>query len=87
MNRPHDRTCRPALHLPVLAQLTMRLLHERIPLTLLLDLIEPGPNSTVLLLTEGGADLTGGLCADIDWSDDALLDATLGAHWTGRAQV
>jgi len=87
MNRTDYRTCRPALHLPVLAQLTMRLLHERIPLTLLLDLGEPGPNSTVLLLTEGGADLTGGLCADIDWSDDALLDATLGVHWTGRAQL
>ncbi len=88
MNQPHDRTCRPALHLPVLAQLTMRLLHERIPLTLLLDLSEPGgPNSTALLLAEGGADLTGGLCADIDWSDDALLDATLGVHWTGRAQL
>jgi len=39
------------------------------------------------LLAEGGADLTGGLCADIDWADDALLDATLGVHWTGRAQV
>ncbi len=87
MNRTDYRTCRPALHLPALAQLTMRLLHERIPLTLLLDLIEPGPNSTVLLLTEGGADLTGGLCADIDWSDDALLDATLGVPWTGRAQL
>ncbi len=88
MNQPHDRTCRPALHLPVLVQLTIRLLHERIPLTLLLDLIEPGgPSSTVLLLAEGGADLTGGLCADIDWADDALLDATLGVHWTGRAQV
>jgi len=88
MNQPHDRTCRPALHLPALAQLTMRLLHERIPLTLLLDLSEPGgPNSTALLLAEGGADLTGGLCADIDWSDDALLDASLGVHWTGRAQV
>jgi len=69
MNHPHDRTCRPALHLPVLAQLTMWLLHERIPLTLLLDLSEPGgPNSTALLLAEGGADLTGGLCADIDWA-------------------
>jgi len=87
LNRTDYRTCRPALHLPALAQLTMRLLHERIPLTLLLDLIEPGPNSTVLLLTEGGADLTGGLCADIDWSDDALLDATLGVPWTGRAQL
>ncbi len=88
MNQPHDRTCRPALHLPVLAQLTMRLLHDGIPLTLLLDLSEPGgPNSTALLLAEGGADLTGGLCADIDWADDALLDATLGVHWTGRAQV
>ncbi len=87
MNRTDYWTCRPALHLPALAQLTMRLLHERIPLTLLLDLIEPGPNSTVLLLTEGGADLTGGLCADIDWSDDALLDATLGVPWTGRAQL
>ncbi len=87
MNRTDYRTCRLALHLPALAQLTMRLLHERIPLTLLLDLIEPGPNSTVLLLTEGGADLTGGLCADIDWSDDALLDATLGVHWTGHAQL
>jgi len=86
MNR--DRPCRPALHLPPLAQLTTRLLHERIPLTLLLDLTEPGgPNSTALLLAEGGADLTGGLCADIDWADDALLDATLGVHWTGRAQV
>jgi len=72
----------------VLAQLTLRLLHERIPLTLLLDLSEPGgPNSAALLLAEGGADLTNGLCADIDWSDDALLDATLGVHWTGRAQV
>jgi len=88
MNQPHDRTCRPALHLPALAQLTMRLLHERIPLTLLLDLSEPGgPNSTALLLAEGGAELTGGPCADIDWGDDALLDATLGVHWTGRAQV
>ena len=87
MNRTDYWTCRPALHLPALAQLTMRLLHERIPRTLLLDLIEPGPNSTVLLLTEGGADLTGGLCADIDWSDDALLDATLGVPWTGRAQL
>jgi len=87
LNRTDYWTCRPALHLPALAQLTMRLLHERIPLTLLLDLIEPGPNSTVLLLTEGGADLTGGLCADIDWSDDALLDATLGVPWTGRAQL
>ena len=87
MNQPHHRTCQPALHLPVLAQLTMQLLHDGIPLTLLLDLTEPGPNSTVLLLTEGGANLTGGLCADIDWSDDALLDATLGVHWTGRAQV
>jgi len=88
MNRPHDRTCRPALHLPVLAQLTTQLLHERIPLTLLLDLSEPGgPNSTALLLAEGGADLTGGLCADIDWANDALLDATFGVHWTGRAQV
>jgi len=55
MNQPHDRTYRPAPHLPALAQLTMRLLHERIPLTLLLDLIEPGPNSTVLLLTEPGS--------------------------------
>ncbi len=88
MNRTDYRTCRPALHLPALAQLTMRLLHERIPLTLLLDLSEPGgPNSTALLLAEGGTDLTGGLCADIDWADDALLDATLGVHWTGRAQV
>ncbi len=88
MNHSHDRTCRPALHLPVLAQLTMRLLHDGIPLTLLLDLSEPGgPNSTALLLAEGGADLTGGLCADIDWADDALLDATLGVHWTGRSQV
>jgi hypothetical protein len=88
MNQRHDRTCRPALHLPVLAQLTMRLLHDGIPLTLLLDLSEPGgPNSTALLLAEGGADLTGGLCADIDWADDALLDATLGVHWTRRAQV
>jgi len=61
MNRTDYRTCRPALHLPVLAQLTMRLLHERIPLTLLLDLSEPGgPNSTALLLAEGGADLTAG---------------------------
>jgi hypothetical protein len=88
MKQPHDRTCRPTLHLPVLAQLTAQLLHERIPLTLLLDLSEPGgPNSTALLLAEGGADLTGGLCADIDWADDALLDATLGVLWTGRAQV
>ena len=88
MNHPHDRTYRQALHSPVLAQLTMRLLHDGIPLTLMLDLTEPGgPNSTALLLAEGGADLTGGLCADIDWSDDALLDATLGVHWTGRAQL
>ena len=48
MNRPHDRTCRPALHLPVLAQLTMRLLHDGIPLTLLLDLSEPGAARTPL---------------------------------------
>jgi len=88
MNRTDYRTCRPALHLPVLAQLTMRLLNERIPLTLLLDLSEPGgPNSTALLLAEGGAGLTGGLCADIDWADDALLDATMGVHWTVRAQL
>jgi len=88
MNQRHDRTCRPVLHLPVLAQLSMRLLHERIPLTLLLDLSEPGgPNSTALLLAEGGANLTGGRCADIDWVEHALLDATLGVHWTGRAQV
>jgi len=55
---------------------------------LLLDLTEPGgPNSTALFLAEGGHDLTGGLCADVDWSDDALLDATVGVHGTGRAQV
>ncbi len=30
MNQPHDRTFRPALHLPALAQLTTRLLHAAV---------------------------------------------------------
>ncbi len=28
--------------------------------------------------------VTGGLRAYVDWSDDALLDATMGVHWTAE---
>lgn len=88
MDQPIEQTCEPKLHLPMLEQLTTCCLHDGLPMTLLLDLSEPGgPNSTALFQAEGGDDVTGGRCADVDWSDDALLDATMGVHWTGRAQL
>lgn len=55
MIRPDDQTSRPLLHLPVLVQLTTKLLRAGVPLSLLLDLTEPnGPNSTELFLAQGG---------------------------------
>ncbi len=73
---------RPPLDIELLVRRTTCLLEAGVPLTLLLDLAEPaGPHSPAVYVAEGGTDITGGLCADIYWGDDVLVDA-LDTSWT-----
>ena len=73
---------RSPIDIEALVHRTSCLLEAGVPLTLLLDLAEPaGPHSTAVYVAEGGTDITGGVCADIDWGADVLVDA-LDTNWT-----